>query len=79
MKEITRLEKLLAKAEKDSKRCAAARGALGPDASRARMTTANAKWMRAAEFRDRIQSKFDEAKALLPSSPDNRDTTGGAA
>ena len=48
---LKHLRKLLARAEKDSARCAAARAALPPGSSRARVTSANAKWMRAAEAR----------------------------
>jgi len=43
----------LARAEDASQRAAAARSALPPGSSRARVTTANARWARAAEHRDR--------------------------
>lgn len=63
--EVRGLARLLARAERDSKRLALARGALGTDASRARRTTAVAKWHRAAEERDRFQLMLDAATAAL--------------
>ena len=62
--EIKKLERELAKADAASKKAAAARGALGPDATRARMTTANARWMRAAEYRDRVLARLDAAREV---------------
>lgn len=67
--EIQRLEKEFAKADRDSKKAAMARAALGPDASRAAMTTANARWMRNAEYRDKIASKLDAARGPTPPGP----------
>lgn len=49
---------LLIKAEQDSLKAAKARAALEYGSSRARVTTANAKWMRASEDRDRKASAF---------------------
>jgi hypothetical protein len=49
-----RLERMLAAAERKSERAADARRALPPGSSRARVTTANARWARAAEERERI-------------------------
>jgi hypothetical protein len=51
-----RLAKALRLAQKASDRAAAARAALPPGSSRAKVTTANARWMRAAEERDRALS-----------------------
>lgn len=61
MTEVERLTKLLAKAQAASMKAAMARHDLGPGATRARVTTANARWMRAAEHRDRIQEQLDKA------------------
>ncbi len=66
MDEIKRYERLLAQTEKASKKAAEARAALGPGATRARITTANARWGRAAEERDRIASKLEELKTGSP-------------
>jgi len=41
-----------------SERACAARGALAPGASRARVTSANARWSRAAEARDRREQEL---------------------
>lgn len=56
--ELTRLQKLFRKSHADCLRLAGIRGNLGPDSSRARITTANARWARAAEERDRIAAKI---------------------
>jgi len=57
--ERQRLERELARAEVASKKACEARGALPTGTSRARITTANARWMRAAEYRDRLRAKLD--------------------
>lgn len=57
---LAALRKLLDRAEKDSARCAAARAALPAGSSRARVTSANARWMRAAEQRDRLAAQVAE-------------------
>ena len=51
-RELTRLERASAKA-------AEKRAALPPGSSRARVTSANAKWMRLAEARDRVQRQIE--------------------
>lgn len=63
--DVKRLEKLLEKAQKDSLAWAKRRGAMEPGTSRARVTTANAKWARAAEHRDRISDLLDAARVRL--------------
>lgn len=51
------------KAVAASEKAAAARADLGPGATRARVTTANAKWARQAENRDRLAAELEE---LMP-------------
>lgn len=65
--EIKQLEKALADAQRKSIKCAERRHALPPGSSRARVTTANANWARAAEHRDRCSDRLDAAKAKLAS------------
>lgn len=50
--DIHRLEARVAKLTRESERAAAARAALPAGSSRARATTANARWARKAEARD---------------------------
>ena len=54
-----RLRRLLARAQARCDSCSAARAALPPGSSRARVTTANARWARAAEERDRILTALE--------------------
>ncbi len=61
--ELKRLRKLLASAEVKSARAAEARRNLAVGSTRARVTSANAKWMRAAEHRDLLQKQVDELEA----------------
>lgn len=56
------LEKMLRDAQKKSEAAAQARAKLPPGSSRARVTTANARWMRAAEHRDRIDQQLRAAR-----------------
>jgi len=49
--EISKLRKALAAAQRRSLQCAERRAALQAGSSRARVTTANANWTRAAEHR----------------------------
>lgn len=58
--EVAKLRKLHAAAEKKSANFAAARSRLPPGSTRAKITTANARWMRAAEERDRLAKLIDE-------------------
>lgn len=55
---VERLKRDLAAAQKKSWEAAAKRGALPAGSTRARVTTANAKWSRAAEHRDRIEEEL---------------------
>ncbi len=56
---LSHLVRELARAQKASERASAARAALPPGSSRARVTTANARWMRAAEHRDRLLAQVE--------------------
>ncbi len=60
--EIKRLERALEKAQAASLRASEARRRLPYGSSRARVTTANANWARAAEHRDRIAALLDKAR-----------------
>lgn len=62
-KRIADLRKQLAQAQAKSLQWAERRRLLLPGASRARVTTANANWARAAEHRDRIAALLDAALA----------------
>ena len=55
------------KAQAASERAMDARGALPPGSSRARVTTANARWASAAEHRDRVRDALHLAQAMLAS------------
>lgn len=62
--ERKRLTRELARLQRQSLEACDARGALPAGSSRARVTTANARWMRAAEARDRVAAQLaalDEA------------------
>lgn len=60
--EIATLEKKLAAAQKRSLEWAERRYRLPPGSSRARVTTANAEWARAAEHRDRLAEQLESAR-----------------
>jgi len=62
-KDIARLAKLYAQAVEQSERASDVRAALPIGSSRARVTTANARWMSAAENRDRIMNSLVKAMA----------------
>lgn len=64
-RELKAAERELAKANRKSDAKAEARRRLGPGSSRARVTTANAKWAQAAEARDRVAAKVTELRAQL--------------
>lgn len=57
MKQVAALERRLAAAERKTEQASEARRNLGIGASRARITTANARWAAAAEERDRVKRK----------------------
>lgn len=61
---IVQLRRDLAKAEKRSAAFAERRASIRPGASRARTTTANARWARAAEHRDRLLLQLAELENL---------------
>ncbi|EJW14429.1 hypothetical protein M5X00_28380 [Paenibacillus alvei] len=62
MNQITLLERRLAAAERKTEQAAEARRNLGLGASRARVTTANARWSAAAEERDRVMEQLQKAR-----------------
>lgn len=59
--DFERLERLLVKAEKDSLRACFARGNLPTGSSRARTTTAVARWWTLAEYRDKLIDQYEAA------------------
>jgi hypothetical protein len=61
--EIERLRREVARLEKQSAKHAAARAALPAGSSRARVTTANARWGRSAEARDCVRAQLEAAIA----------------
>lgn len=56
--ELARLAKELQRAERAAAKACEARASLPPGSSRARVTTANAKWRTKAEARDRAQEAY---------------------
>lgn len=62
---LVELAKRLQAAERKSLKCAERRAALSPGGTRARVTTANADWARAAEHRDRCEKAVAEEVARL--------------
>lgn len=60
-RELVRTWRELVKAQKASLRAAASRHRLPPGSTRARVTTANANWARAAEDRDRVKARYQDA------------------
>lgn len=55
----------LKRSQKKSEAATLARMNLPAGTTRARVTTANAKWMRSAEHRDRIQNELEKLEAEL--------------
>ena len=64
-KEIKKLRRELAKAQAASLKAAEDRGNLPAGSSRARVTTANARWRTLAEYRDRVQADLNAALDAL--------------
>lgn len=64
--DIRRLEKRVARLTAESERAAAARAALPAGSSRARVTTANARWARKAEARDAAIRELEALKVEKP-------------
>lgn len=62
---LAKAEKALAKAQAESTKASEARFALPAGSSRARVTTANARWMSKSEHRDRCAREVEEARAAL--------------
>jgi len=65
VKTVAQLERALAAAQAKSDRAMEARQRLAPGSSRARVTTANARWSIAAEARDRIAAELDAARGAV--------------
>lgn len=59
------LDRKLRDAQKKSTKAAEVRAALPAGSSRARVTTANARWMRAAEHRDLLQARRAELDEMM--------------
>lgn|GEM_PF-2812699 len=59
--EIQKLERELAVAQQKSHKAMEARMRLKPGSTRARVTTANANWARAAEHRDFVKERLERA------------------
>ena len=60
MTTLAKLRKELARLTAASEKASDARARLGPGSSRARVTTANARWARLAEARDRVAAQIRE-------------------
>lgn len=58
------LRRELRRAETASAKACERRASLPPGSSRAKVTTANAKWMRASEHRDRIAKQLAELREV---------------
>lgn len=65
MQTVEQLRRELERLEKKSKAAAEARSALPPGSSRARVTSANARWARAAAARDRVAGELAEAESYF--------------
>lgn len=57
---VERLRKRLQKATQTAQKASEARRALSPGSTRARVTTANARWLARCEERDRIAAQIAE-------------------
>jgi hypothetical protein len=66
MTRVQELERALKRATLKSAQLAEQRSRMPPGSSRARVTTANAKWSRAAEERERLERELAEARAEVP-------------
>lgn len=64
-REVAELERALKVAQKKSEKAMEAKMRLALGSTRARVTTANANWARAAEARDRVSDQLDAARARL--------------
>ncbi len=78
MTEIKELEKRLAECTKKAEKACAYRASLPIGSSRARVTTANARWATWAEARDKAEAKLEEAKKALKSEKKFSDTAARA-
>ena len=61
---VAQIEKLIVIAHKDMRKASEQRAALGPECSRARITSANAKYARNAEYLERLEQKLEAAKGV---------------
>jgi len=64
-KDLARYEREYLAADRKSKAASDRRANLEPGSSRAAITTANARWATAAEYRDRLQERYERAKTML--------------
>lgn len=71
--ELSVAAKRYAEAIEASVRASATRAALGPHATRARITSANARWARCAEDRDRKEDRFKRALEAFDSDDHSED------
>jgi len=76
--EISRMFRQLARAEAASLKAAAGRHRLPAGSSRARVTTANARWAQAAEHRDRLADRIEERTGIRPAGAAARLQAAGA-
>lgn len=61
--------KELSRAERDVEKTSERRRLLPPGSSRARVTTANARWSQAAEWRDYVRDRLNKMGLKIPSAP----------
>ena len=78
MSEIKELEKRLAECTKKAEKSCAYRASLPVGSSRARVTTANARWITWSQARDKVEAKLDEAKKAQKSEKKFSDTAARA-
>lgn len=66
---VARYEREWRAAQAKSEAASRRRAGLGPGCSRAAITTANARWMSAAEHRDRLLERFERAREEFAAQP----------
>ena len=78
MSEIKELEKRLAEYTKKAEKAFAYRASLPIGSSRAKVTTANARWITWSQARDKAEAKLEEEKKALKSEKKFSDTAARA-
>lgn len=78
-KDVATFRREYEKADEATKKWADRRAALGPGASRARVTTCNARWSTAAEHRDRLLDRLERAEAALVAQSNSSATLTSSA